>query len=309
MDIPFFKGPIPYADWNFTMAAQRNGGCPLGPEGRCLCSRAKVMGGCTVHNFMAYVRGNRRDYDSWAAAGNEGWRYESLLPYFKKSENVQIPELRGSPYHGTKGNLMNSYPYETVLTNYSMEAARLLGIPEVDYNGENQTGISRIQTTTYKGTRWSANRGYLLGLDRPNLFVRKYALVVKIIIENGTAVGVDYVRNNKTFRVFSRKEIILSAGSINSPQLLMLSGIGRKAHLEELAIPSIVDSPVGRTLFDHVMFLGLVIQVDVHLSPSRFEILSDFSNYVRYILNHEGPLSGFSAEALQFFEEKYSPKQ
>ncbi|KAK7868461.1 hypothetical protein R5R35_011210 [Gryllus longicercus] len=301
MDIPFLAG-LPYADWNYSLAPQKNGGCPAGPEERCPCSRAKVMGGCTVHNTMSYMRGNRMDYNTWAALGNGGWDYESVLPYFKKTENVQIPELKDSEYHGTSGNIMNTHPYETNFTKYAMETAQLLGIPTVDYNGANQTGISRLQATIYKGTRWSANRVYLLGLRRPNLFVRKRALVFKVIIQNGTAVGVDYIQNNETHRVFAKKEVILSTGAINSPQLLMLSGIGPKEHLEELDIPTIVNSPVGRILFDHPLFQGLIIKVDEFITPSRYDILSDFSNFVQYIVNNSGPLSGNGVEVFQHLE-------
>ncbi|KAK7868837.1 hypothetical protein R5R35_003671 [Gryllus longicercus] len=282
-------------------------GCPLGPTGRCLYPRGKVMGGSTVTNAMMYVRGHPADYDEWERLGNAGWGYRHVLPYFRKSENVQIPELRSSPYHGTEGPLPISYsPFASRLSDLFLEAAREKGIPQVDYNGQSQMGVSRIQTTTWRGERWSTNRAFLFPTKRRrNLLVRKRALVTRVLLDAAArrAVGVRYERDGASHVATAKREVVLCAGAINTPQLLLLSGVGPSHHLRELGIRVRKDLPVGQNLVDHSFFVGLPIVFNQSVAPSAREVSNDPKNYIDYITNRQGPLSNIgSLEMIYFFQ-------
>lgn len=205
-------------------------------------------------NIILFQRGNRRDYDNWEAMGNTGWGYDDVLPYFKKLENSRIKH--GAPdYVGKGGPLtVSEVDYKSDVAKSFIEAGLELGWPYVDYNGPGQIGISYIQTSTKDGRRLSSNVAYLYPIkNRKNLFVRKLSQVTKILIDpkTKTATGVQYVCNGKFHTVRARREVILSAGAINSPQLLMLSGIGPADHLKEMNIKTIKNLPVGFNLMDH----------------------------------------------------------
>nr|CAI5856047.1 unnamed protein product [Callosobruchus analis] len=186
---------------------------------------------------MIYSRGNRLDYDLWEAMGNPGWSYKDVLPYFLKSEGASIA-VNDSGYHNKDGPLgVSDLPYRTKSATVFLEAAQEAGYPYVDYNGKHEIGTSYAQTTMRNGLRSNAEISFLRPVrHRKNLTIRREAHVTKILIEPATkqAYGVEYVKNKKVYRVFCRKEVIVSAGSLNSPQLLMLSGIGPKDQLEEL---------------------------------------------------------------------------
>src|ERR1700730_3628866 len=186
--------------------------------------RGKVLGGSSSINAMIYMRGNRRDYDHWHELGNEGWNFSDVLPYFKKAEN----EERGaSEYHGTGGPLnVTDQRSPNPLSHAFIEAGVEVGIPLTnDFNGPEQDGVGFYQVTQRGGLRHSAAVGYVHPiLSRPNLTLQTSAHVTGVLLKNARAVGVSYVQNGQSHQVNANKEVILSCGASNSPQLLMLSG-------------------------------------------------------------------------------------
>lgn len=217
--------------------------------------RGKVLGGSSSTNAMAYVRGNRADYDDWAALGNQGWGYNDVLPYFTRHEdNADIH----NEYHGKNGELHVEFPsrYHSPFAESFVNACRETGFPHnEDYNGERQAGAGLFQFTIKNGRRHSAYSAFLKpALQRKNLRVLTDTHVSQIILENDRAVGVLAAKPGKSPQRFSaRKEVILSAGSFASPQLLMLSGVGKKAELQGHGIDCAVDLPgVGKNLQDHL---------------------------------------------------------
>ncbi|XP_014357823.2 glucose dehydrogenase [FAD, quinone] [Papilio machaon] len=226
----------------------------------CFMPRGKVLGGSSVLNFLIYQRGHPEDYNDWARMGNEGWSYSEILPYFKKSENIQINELKNSSYHGRGGYLDIDYAsYSSPLQTAFKDAGEELGFEWNDPNGENVIGFSKPQATIRKGRRCSTSKAFLEPVRfRRNLKVSKYSTVLKILIDPYTkkAYGVDFFKGNKRRRVIARREVILSAGTIGSAQILMLSGVGPTDHLSEMGIKTLADLPVGYNLQDHVTFSG-----------------------------------------------------
>jgi choline dehydrogenase len=208
---------------------------------------------------MAYVRGNRADYDDWAALGNEGWSFDELLPYFKKSEdNAQIREL-GEAYHQAGGSLHVSFSrrFQTPFAAAFIASCAAVGIaPNTDYNGATQKGVGPFQFTIKEGRRDSTAAAFLNPiLKRPNLKVITGVQVEKILLEKGRAVGVSARKGRKKQSFLAGKEVILSAGAFNSPQLLMLSGIGDPQELLKHNIACQQELPgVGKNLQDHLFF-------------------------------------------------------
>lgn len=253
-------------DWRFRTEPSSKY-CLAMNNNQCYWSRGKALGGCSMHNRMMYHRGNRRDYDNWEKLGNPGWGYKHVLPYFKKSENMTIPSLRNSPYHGTNGYLtIEKWRHTSPLPEYILAAAHEIGYDEVDVNGESQTGFSYIEATLRNGLRCSTAKAFLRSAShRENLYVSTDSMVDKILVneDTKTAYGVQFRRGGKEYTVYARKEVILSAGSIQSPKILLLSGIGPKQHLTETGIRCIHDSPgVGENLQDHVIMGGLDYLID-----------------------------------------------
>lgn len=219
--------------------------------------RGKCLGGSSAINAMIYIRGHKSDYDHWAQLGNTGWSYDDLLPYFLKSENNA--DLSG-PYHGNDGplhvsNLQTNNPFHQIYLNAAKEA----GFPvNDDFNAENQEGLGIYQVTQKNGERWSAARGYIHPHinKRSNLHVRTGVQVERILFEGRRAVGISYIQDGVKHEARARKEIILCAGAFNSPQLLMVSGVGPAKHLQEHGIPVVHDLPgVGQNLQDHPDFI------------------------------------------------------
>ncbi len=229
---------------------------------RLACPRGKVLGGSSSINGMVYVRGHAMDFDHWSEAGADGWAYADVLPYYKRMEHWHDgghggdPEWRGrnGPLHVTRG------PRQNPLYDAFVQAGKQAGYETTgDYNGEQQEGFGPMEQTVWKGRRWSAANAYLRpALKQPNCDVIR-ALARKIVIEDGRAVGVEVTRRGATEVIRARREVIVAASSINSPKLLMLSGIGPAAHLAEHGIEAIADRPgVGANLQDH---LELYIQM------------------------------------------------
>jgi len=215
--------------------------------------RGKVLGGSSSINTLAYVRGNRGDYDRWAQKGALGWSYADVLPYFRRNESF---EGGADAYRGGDGPLTVSWATaEDALYDSFFEAGSAAGHPySEDYNGKQQEGLARGQSTIRAGRRCSASVAFLRpALQRPNVTLEINALATRVVMEGTRAVGVEYLRGNERTIVRAEREVILSGGCFNSPHLLMLSGIGPADHLREHGIAPAVDLPVGENLQDHVV--------------------------------------------------------
>ena len=224
--------------------------------------RGKVIGGSSSINGMVYVRGHAQDYNHWQDSGAQGWSYADVLPYFKRMENWSSGGHGGDPsWRGTDGPLhVTRGSREIPLHQAFVQAGQQAGYELTDdYNGEKQEGFGPMEQTVHKGRRWSAANAYLRpALKRPNCDLVK-GFARKVVIENGRAVGVELERGGKVEVICARREVILAASSLNSPKILMLSGIGPAAHLSEHGVDVVADRPgVGQNLQDH---LELYIQM------------------------------------------------
>ncbi|BCW88333.1 Oxygen-dependent choline dehydrogenase [Alphaproteobacteria bacterium SO-S41] len=222
--------------------------------------RGKVLGGSSSMNGMIYIRGHARDYDMWRQLGLEGWGFADVLPYFKRAETN---ENGADDFHGGDGplkigNAKSRHPIFRTLIAAGREAGHAT---TDDFNGFAQEGVGPYQLNIHNGKRWSAAAGYLTPvLARPNLTVEVGALTTRIIIENGKATGVEYAQGKNRVTALAAREVILSGGAVNTPQTLLLSGIGPKDYLEKFGIPVQANLPgVGQNLQDH---LDVMIQYE-----------------------------------------------
>ena len=284
-----FKTP---RDWNYTTVPQRE------LAGRSLYwPRGKMLGGTSSMNAQMHVRGNRADYDSWASRGNEGWGYDEVLPYFRKMEHNE----RGpSPFRGTGGPLtVGDLRDPNPATTAFLEAAVETGLARsTDVNGDRQDGVDYTQVTQKRGVRVSAASAYLRpAMRRPNLGIVMGAHATRIQLDGRRAVGVEYLKGGELRTVRASREVILSGGTINSPQLLMLSGVGPAGHLRQLHIDVIHDLPgVGRNLQDHLV-CGVIVK-----ARTRNTLLAAESvpNLLRFLVLRRGMLTSNVAEACAF---------
>jgi choline dehydrogenase len=255
--------------------------------------RGKLLGGSSSINAMCYTRGQREDYDSWEQSGAPGWGYAGVLPYFIKAEDQ---ENGASEFHGAGGPLsVQNLRHSNPLSKVFLEAAGQAGHPATDdFNGPVQAGFDYYQVTQRDGKRCSTAVAYLRpALGRPNLAVKTHAHAEQVIVDGARAVGVEYRRRGKTFTAHAER-VILSGGAINSPQLLMLSGIGPGSHLAELGIDVRLDLPgVGQNLQDHLDVCTLVHSK----TTSTYDQLNDFVVALRYLFGKKGPGSSNIAEA------------
>ncbi|XP_072381732.1 glucose dehydrogenase [FAD, quinone]-like [Diabrotica undecimpunctata] len=314
-DIPTLSGYMQMSqmDWMYQTSPPGDSPYCLAMLGdRCNWPRGKVLGGSSVLNAMVYVRGNRQDYDYWEAQGNPGWSYDNVLPYFLKSEDNRNPYLSKTPYHQTGGYLtVQESPWRTPLSIAFLQAGRELGYQIRDINGEIQTGFMLTQGTIRRGSRCSTAKAFLRPVrNRPNLHIAMYAQATKIKINPKTkeAFAVRMIRNNRPQTIRARREIILSAGAIGSPQLLMLSGVGPKEHLESFNIPVLSDLKVGHNLQDHVGLGGLAFTIDdpISFTKKRYQT---WQVALEYIMNEKGPMTSIGGvEGLAFVNTKYAPK-
>ena len=284
-----FKTPL---DWAYETEEQ-----PHLNNRKMYWPRGKVLGGSSSINAMIYMRGNRRDYDHWRELGNEGWSFSEVLPYFKKAENA---ERGASEYHGTGGPL-NVTDHRTLnpLSHAFVAGGVEAGLPRKnDFNGAEQDGVGYYQVTQKGGLRHSAAVGYIHPiLSRPNLTLQTQALVTNILFDGTRAVGVAYVQNGEKQQANANKEVILSGGAINSPQLLMLSGIGPANHLKELGIPVVADLPgVGQNLQDHPAIVVLYASTQ----PISLAHAQEPKHLQDFVENKKGPLTSNVAEGGAF---------
>ena len=214
--------------------------------------RGKVLGGSSSVNAMAYTRGNRGDYDRWAQKGVLGWSYHEVLPYFRRCESWEGGE---NPYRGGSGPLGTQWATtDDPLYDAWIAAGEANGFPYTqDYNGERQEGFGRSQYTIKNGRRCSSAVAYLRpAMKRPNLTVITRALTTRVILQGTRAVGVEYLKGNDVRRADADREVIVSGGTFNSPQILKLSGIGPADELRRFGIAPVIDLPVGENLQDHL---------------------------------------------------------
>ena len=217
------------------------------------CMRGKVIGGSSSINAMAYVRGHRTDFDRWAASGLSGWSYAHALPYFRKQEQW---EGGASSYRGGDGPLFTrNSRYADPLVDAWFAAGAAMGHPYTDdYNGAHQEGFGRLQSSIRNGRRDSSARAYLRpALRRPGLRVEVNALVTRLLMQGTSATGVEYIQNGRKLTALAAREVILCAGAMNSPQILMRSGIGAPEQLKKIGIEVKAALPgVGENLQDHL---------------------------------------------------------
>ncbi|XP_014208610.1 glucose dehydrogenase [FAD, quinone]-like [Copidosoma floridanum] len=309
MDIPMMAGFLQLSDkvnWGYKTESSDKF-CRGLKESKCSWPRGKVMGGSSVLNFLVATRGHRENYDEWASmSGDKSWSYVEMLKYFIKMENFHIDgEGYYKELHSKDGPLdISRSPYESKLVEAFLEAGNELGYEEVDYNGIEQIGFSLLQNTMIHSERCSTNRAYLHFKEkRQNLFLTRDSHVNKILIdeETKTAYGVEFTKFDKTIIVRAKKEVILCAGTINSPQILMLSGIGPAEHLQDLDINVVVDSPVGENLMDHIMYGGLVFKTNISQTPVEANTFDPNNPSIKeYVTNRNGKLTlavGFQALA------------
>lgn len=244
----------PY-DWQFRTLSKK--ACRAYENG-CLWPRGKMLGGSSGLNAMIYIRGNRRDYDDWERFGNPSWGYNDVLEYFKKSEANQIDSMIGK-YHGNKGMLkVDNYNSSDLLGPVLIAAATEKGFKtNVDLNGEETLGYSFNQGTIHGGERQSAARSFLVpAKHRPNLHIIKNALATRILFDDDKpkVKGIEFVIDGKVKKQARiRKEVIVSSGSVSTPQLLMLSGVGPEKHLRKLNVEVKRNLAVGLNLQDHIV--------------------------------------------------------
>ncbi|KYN39602.1 Glucose dehydrogenase [acceptor] [Trachymyrmex septentrionalis] len=272
-DVPFLAPILHITDYAHVYKGKlrpqdpygRGGYCLSMVDNRCKIVTGRAVGGTSVVNFMIYSRGSPADYNGWEALGNPGWSYKDVLPYFIKSERCRLID-RDVRYHGYEGYLdVTTPPYATPLKERFLKAGQELGYELIDYNSDRFIGFSTVQANLRNGHRVSASKAFLRPIrDRNNFYLSKLSTVTKILINPQTkkAEGVQFVKDHKTYFVSATKEIILCAGTLGSPQLLMLSGIGPKDHLNSLGIDVIEDLPVGFNLQDHVSMSALTFLVN-----------------------------------------------
>ena len=286
-------------DWGYYTEPQKVSQLGL-KDHRGYMPRGKVLGGSNMLNCLQYTRGSKYEYDEWARNGCTGWSYKDILPYFLKSEDIKFSELKSSKYHHSGGPLAVSSGKATPLAELYMKAGKEAGYKITDYNGEDQEGFNYIQLNTRNGAR-SSSSIELLGntAHRKNLHIAIRSFVTKIEITNKRATGVHVIRNLKKQFIKARKEIIVSAGAINSPQLLLLSGIGPKEHLKEMGIPLKADLPVGHNFQDHQMVI-MFSNINEPYGITE-NVKESFWTKLKYRLFGTGPLSITSLDGSGFF--------
>jgi choline dehydrogenase len=291
VDWAYFSEPEPYLN-----------------DRKMFCPRGKVLGGSSSINFMMYVRGNHHNYDHWHSLGNPGWSYQGVLPYFKKSEHQQ----RGaSEYHAVDGELsVTDIKPPAEVSQRFIDACLSRGYQyNSDFNGTHQEGVGPYQLTVKDGKRHSTAAAFLLPiLQRPNLTVTTGALVTRLLFEGTRAVGVEYLREGILQQVRVNQEVILSAGSFDSPKLLLLSGIGNASYLETLEIPIVADLPgVGQNLQDHLLTCAVY-----EATQEVYPVISSNGIEAGLFLHSEGnqdiaPDLQFFFGPIQFLSAGYAP--
>ncbi len=284
-------------DWNYDTVEQKQL-----HNRRAYWPRMKALGGCSSMNAMIYIRGNAADYDAWRDEyGATGWGYDDVLPYFVRAEgNTRL----GSPYHGQSGPLhVEDRRYTHELTNLWVESAVSAGMKRSeDFNAGEQEGAGLYQVTCRNGRRWSVDEGYLKPVrHRDNLDVETNAFATRIVVDGGRATGVTYRVGGRETTALAGREVLLCGGAVNSPQLLMLSGIGPGAHLREHGIDVVADLPgVGQRLQDH----PAVPMIWYTRGTTDLSEFSNVRNLLRFKARGTGPLASNVGEGGGFLRTR-----
>ncbi|KAL1502233.1 hypothetical protein ABEB36_007406 [Hypothenemus hampei] len=310
-DIPAFPPLIDRSnlDWGYQTQPSPHS-CLARRNGRCSWFRGRVMGGTSTINYLIYIRGHPADYDEWESMGNDGWGYEDVLPYFIKAEHNKNPEKIDAHYHGFHGQMSVQYfPYQDRNTLALIQAYEELGLPILDQNTRELIGASLLQHTQKDGKRMSANIAYIRPIrhKRKNLTIQTKASVQRILIDPNTkkAYGVEYRQGNQIITALAKKEVILSAGAINSPVVLMLSGIGPSDHLREHGIQVIKNLAVGYNLQDHSTLDGVVFAL-TNLTATTASDQQMQRDVYYWRDTHQGPLASTGPlQANAFVQTKY----
>jgi choline dehydrogenase len=295
-DIPLACAYFQQTSYNWGYRTQPQDNACLGlNQRRCVWPRGKGMGGSSILNYMIYMRGHPRDYNSWVDLGNNGWGWDDVIKYFKKSENAR-GYFDQSPHHAKGGYLNVEEPaYQSSIAKAFLQSGVESGLPIIDYNSGTMIGFSPVQATIRNGSRCSSSKAFIRPIRyRRNLHVAKNAQVTRILIDEKTklATGVEFHRGGRRWSVRAKREVVLSAGAINSPQLLMLSGLGPKEHLQSVGIKTLVDLPgVGSNLQDHIAVNGLSFLINDTVSLVEERLVSKIQNFVDYIRYGRGPFT------------------
>ncbi|CAH2007538.1 unnamed protein product [Acanthoscelides obtectus] len=283
-------------DWRFE-GEQEKGSCLGFKNERCKWPRGKFLGGCSSINAMLYVKGNERDYDKWYEMGNEGWSWEDVKQHFKDNENIQ--NLESSKDYGRNGYQTITYYSSDEPVKESVKAAGTeLGYRSLlEEQPQDPLGYIDVPLTVENGVRMNAAKAFLgKAKDRKNLLVAVNAMAERILIDKATktAKGVQVRIGDRVVKVYAKKEVILSAGSTNSPHLLMVSGVGPEAHLQAQGIDVIQDLPgVGQNLQDHLNFFGFFVKLD-HNAEKPHSPLSNLDAVYEYFTRRTGAMAGIS---------------
>lgn len=279
-------------------------------EGRCSLHTGKALGGSSVISAMLYFCGNKRDFDSWNA---DGWSYEEVIPYFKKSQEMppDIIAKFGTKYFGEHGQIpIRGYNFtESVIHELVIKAAREIGIPTPEtFNGNEFIGFGKALGTMENGKRVNTAKAYLVPIrNRENLDVLKETRANKVLIENGKANGVELtLSNGNTIILKAKKDVIVSAGAIATPQILMLSGIGPAEHLEEIGIKVLADLPVGQNLQDHLTWFGTRFSYENSTNVYKAKKLLDAT--YEYLIHGRGEFATAAGVDIVGFVDVFEPK-
>lgn len=244
-------------DWNYRTVPQKFA-CKGHVDNVSVWPSGRGLGGSSNINYMQYTRGNRHDYDGWVNGGAHGWGYKDVLPYFIKSEDQRNSEFILTVFHGFGGRLTVSDVASSTVNKIMELVFKEIGLKKRDLNGHNQFGWSPTQATIRNGVRWSTYRAFLRrSREAPNLHILTHAVAQKIIFEGRQATGVIIRHEGEDKLVHANKEIIISAGTMGTTKLLLLSGVGPRKHLQDIKIPVVADLPVGENLQDHVIGDGV----------------------------------------------------
>ncbi|GIY96801.1 glucose dehydrogenase [Caerostris extrusa] len=275
-------------DWKLKTVPQKHTAKAL-VDRQVLWPGGKGLGGVSMFNDLIYSRGFKKTYDKWAEQGAVGWSYDDIFPYFVKLEGNRDPEYLANGYHSVGGPMTIEKPgYQSPIKGPIFEAAKNLGYKRIDPTTTEQTGMYDFQGTIRNGQRCTPSKAYLVPAEnRTNLNIVANAYVQKILIEGQQATGVQFEFGGQTHQVRARREVIVSAGTVKTPQLLMLSGIGPKKHLRKFKIPVVADLPVGDNLQGFVA-AALNFQLSPNI-PTVEQRLSNPNNIKQYIHSRTGP--------------------
>ena len=291
---------LPAFNWNYSGEPE-----PHADNRRIPMPRGKVLGGSSTINGLMYARGDRSDYDGWRQQGLPGWSYAEVLPYFRRAE----ANFRGeSVYHGVSGPMtVSKHIPDSIIYPRIMETARRRGFHILDdFHGETSEGYSTPDFNVHKGRRASTAVRYLRrALERPNLVVETRATVTRVLIDKGRATGVEYAQSGRVKQAQANREVILSGGTYNSPQLLLLSGVGPAAEIEQLGIRAVHDLPgVGRNLQDHPSVRIEFLANDGMAFDSKLRFDRMLATVAQWYLFATGTGTGLPVSAMGFYKSR-----